>query len=127
MFITRQVAGWCLGLLAGSGDVLAEELSPRLRAATLAGLPDYHGQPFPEVVAPPPPPPPAPDPNVVELEPVTVDTTRLPIERLLTTPQKRNVIESLLPGTGLTVTDTRYGRRTVGRLFFVPVYFNLNW
>ena len=102
-------------------------MSPRIRTAVLAGLPDYHGEPFPEVVAPPSPPAPAPDPDVVTLDPVTVDTTRLPLESFLIKPDNRNLIERLIPGTGVTVTETKYGKRTVGRLLFIPVLFNLNW
>ena len=109
------------------GFLFAEDMTPRIRAAVLAGLPDYHGNPFPAVVEPPPAPRFEPDPDVVTLEPVTIDTTRLPLQSFLVTPDHRNVIERLLPGTGVTVTETKYGKRTVGRLLCIPVLFNLNW
>lgn len=124
-----KASGLILGCIAGTGILLAQDPSPRLRAAILAGIPDYHGNPFPEVVDPPPPPPPEPevDPDVVQLAPVTVDTTKLPTEGYLKTPKTRNIIERYIPGTGVTVNDTKYGRRTVGRVLFIPVFFNLNW
>lgn len=116
----------CVGL----GAVSAEEPSTRLRAAVIAGMPDYHGDPFPDVIDPPPSPP-APklesDSDVLKLDPITVDTTRLPSFKLPKPPKTRNLIERLIPGTGVTVTDTKYGRRTVGRILFIPIFFDLNW
>gem|GEM_PF-1155687 len=45
-----------------------------------------------------------------------------------TPPETRNVIEKLLPGTG---TDVKIlpggGKRTIGRIFFVPVLFDLDF
>ncbi|MEJ6604315.1 MAG: hypothetical protein QNL51_17275 [Opitutaceae bacterium] len=103
-----------LGALAGAGIVWAEDTSPRIKAAMIAGMPDYHGNPFPNVIDPPsqsPPPPKMDDDDGVKLATFRVDTTRPPPNRILVQPLIRNVFEKLLPGTGVTVTETNKGSK----------------
>lgn len=94
-------------------------------------MPDYHGNPYPDVVDPPKEPPPRPKTNAgdgIELPVFKVDTTRLPPNRILVQPKIRNVFEKLLPGTGVTVTETKKGsKKTVGRVLFIPVFWDLRW
>ncbi len=128
--LVRRFIAAALALLLGSSvagqSPDSSKVSSRTRSAVLSGLADFHGQPFPDVVEAPPPAA-MPDSDVATLPEFKVDTTRLPPNRIFVQSQHRNVVERLLPGTGVNVTETRYGRRTVGRLFFVPVFFNLNW
>jgi hypothetical protein len=120
-----------LGTLAVTGIVWAEDTSPRIKAAMIAGMPDYHGNPFPDVIDPPsqsPPPPKMNDDDGVKLATFKVDTTRPPPNRLLVQPQIRNVFEKLLPGTGVTETESNKGsKKTVGRVLFIPVFWDLRW
>lgn len=130
VFTAVPVLCLTFGGLAATASAQAEVLSSRTRAAVVAGLTDYHGERFPDVVEPPSVPPSAgpADGNTVELPAVKVNTTRLPLSRLLVVPETRNVVERWLPGTGVTVTRTKSGaEKTVGRLFFIPVYWHLNW
>lgn len=120
-----------LGTLAVAGIAWAEDTSTRIKAAMIAGMPDYHGNPFPDVIDPPSQPPPTPemdDDDGVKLTTFKVDTTRPPPNRLFVQPQIRNVFESFLPGTGVTVTETKKGsKKTVGRILFIPVFWDLHW
>ena len=81
-----------LGTLAGAGMAWAEDTSPRIKAAMIAGMPDYHSNPFPDVIDSPsqsPPPPEMDDDDGVKLATFKVDTTRPPPNRLLVQPQIR--------------------------------------
>ncbi len=109
MNLPINVLRMCLGCLTVTGVVWAEETSGKIKAASIAGMTDYHGNAFPDVVTPPTPSPTPSemkDEDGVKLEEFRIDTTRLPLNRIFVTPQKRNVIETFLPGTGVTVTET---------------------
>lgn len=119
-----------LGCLVSAGAAFAGEMSERIRAATIAGFEDYHKNPFPHVIEKSDRPVAVSKArgDAINLPSFEVNTTRLPPNRLLVQPATRNVIESWIPGTGVTVTETKRGsRRTVGRILFIPVFWDLSW
>ena len=119
-----------LGCSVAAGTAYAGEMSERIKAATVAGLEDYHKNPFPHVIEKSERPVAVEKAkeDAIDLPSFEVNTTRLPPNRLLVQPKTRNVIESWIPGTGVTVTETKKGSlRTVGRILFIPVFWDLSW